>query len=88
MSGLDPLGRRLVVDIIKEYNANGHTILFCSHVLTDVERICHRIGIMNKGKLEAMISPRELAGDGAVSASNGASPLEAFFMRTVQGKPA
>ena len=88
MSGLDPLGRRLVVDIIKEYNANGHTILFCSHVLTDVERICHRIGIMNKGTLETMITPQELAGDKTMSASNGASPLEAFFVRTIQAKPA
>jgi ABC-2 type transport system ATP-binding protein len=86
MSGLDPLGRRLVVNLIEEYNQKGHTILFCSHVLTDVERICHKIGIMSKGKLSAVISPQELAKDQAPLYSNGASPLESFFMRTVQAE--
>lgn len=84
MSGLDPLGRRLVVDIIEAYNRNGHTVLFCSHVLTDVERICHKIGIMDHGRLAALITPGELGQDQTPFTSGAASPLESFFMRTVQ----
>jgi ABC-2 type transport system ATP-binding protein len=83
MSGLDPLGRQLVVDIIKEYNGKGHTILFCSHVLTDVERICNRIGIMNRGKLTTTITPDELRGNPISEERGAASPLESFFMDTL-----
>lgn len=84
MSGLDPVGRRLVVDIIEEYNREGRTVLFCSHILTDVERICHRIGIMNKGRLAMVLSPKELDKDQAAIDPGGASPLETLFMQTVQ----
>jgi ABC-2 type transport system ATP-binding protein len=84
MSGLDPVGRRLVVDIIEEYNQTGRTVLFCSHILTDVERICHRIGIMNKGRLSVVLSPGELDGNQVASDAGGASPLETLFMETVQ----
>lgn len=84
MSGLDPLGRGLVVDIIKEYNQKGHTILFCSHVLTDVERICDRIGIMNKGRLAAVISPDELRNRQVPQDRRAVSPLESLFMETIR----
>lgn len=83
MSGLDPLGRKLVVDIIKDYNRSGNTVLFCSHVLTDVERICDRIGIMNKGKMAAVITPDELKQQPSSVETRDASPLEAFFIETV-----
>lgn len=86
MSGLDPVGRHLVVNLINDYNKAGRTILFCSHVLTDVERICHKIGVMHKGRLAAVITPEKLARNSNVSArSGGASPLESFFLQTIQG---
>lgn len=81
MSGLDPLGRELVVDIIREYRGRKKTILFCSHILTDVERICTRIGIMNKGRLVADLLPSDLP---AMNEKlKGKSPLEAFFLDTI-----
>ena len=86
MSGLDPLGRQLVVDIIQDYNKKGHTVLFCSHILTDVARICSRIGIMNKGRLAALISPDELDTH-SVSVDKtlaGKSPFESFFLKTIE----
>lgn len=83
MSGLDPLGRKLVVDIIKNYNEKGHTILFCSHVLTDVERICDRIGVMSRGRLAAVITPDELRDRPFAERRGAASPLESFFMDTL-----
>jgi len=51
MSGLDPIGRRMVFDLILELKQQGKTIFFCSHILNDVERLCDRIGLMNKGRL-------------------------------------
>jgi ABC-2 type transport system ATP-binding protein len=51
MSGLDPVGRRMVFDLVTDLRDKGKTVFFCSHILNDVERLCDRIGIMNKGRL-------------------------------------
>ncbi len=51
MSGLDPIGRKMVFDLVMELKAQGKTIFFCSHILNDVERLCDRIGLMDKGRL-------------------------------------
>lgn len=51
MSGLDPLGRRLLFDLIMDLKSQGKTIFFCSHILSDVERLCDRIGLLVKGSL-------------------------------------
>ncbi|MDX2041961.1 MAG: ABC transporter ATP-binding protein [Acidobacteriota bacterium] len=51
MSGLDPLGRREVRDLIVSLRARGKTIFFSSHILTDVEAMCDRVAILNKGRL-------------------------------------
>jgi len=85
MSGLDPFGRQLVVDIIREQNRRGSTILFSSHILTDVERVCSRIGIMNKGRLLTSTTPEDL-GEAALcshSLSKSTTPLESFFLQTI-----
>ena len=49
MSGLDPIGRREVRELILAQRAAGKTILFSSHILTDVEMICDRVAIVNRG---------------------------------------
>lgn len=51
MSGLDPLGRREVREVIRSLKGRGTTVFFSSHILPDVEAICDRVAIMNKGKL-------------------------------------
>jgi len=51
MSGLDPLGRREVRDLIVGLRAQGKTIFFSSHILTDVEAMCDRVAILNRGRL-------------------------------------
>lgn len=51
MSGLDPLGRRLVADLILDMRKMGKTVFFSSHILSDIESLCDRIGILNDGKL-------------------------------------
>jgi ABC-2 type transport system ATP-binding protein len=51
MSGLDPIGRKMVGDIILDLKAQGKTVFFSSHILTDIERFSDRIGILAAGKL-------------------------------------
>jgi ABC-2 type transport system ATP-binding protein len=53
MSGLDPIGRKQVREIILDEHRKGKTILFTSHILTDVEMLCDRVAIVNHGKLSA-----------------------------------
>ena len=50
-SGLDPIGRKEVKDIIKRLKSQGITIFLSSHNLSEVERLCDSIGIINKGKM-------------------------------------
>ncbi len=51
MSGLDPIGRSQVRDIILELKKEGRTVFFSSHFIPDVEMICDRVGIIVEGKL-------------------------------------
>lgn len=51
MSGLDPMGRKEIKDLIFELKKKGKTILFSSHILQDAELICDRVGIMLDGKI-------------------------------------
>ena len=62
LSGLDPIGRKDVVDILAEYQREGGTIFLTSHVLHDVERLANRFGLIHKGALHAVRAPSELAG--------------------------
>jgi ABC-2 type transport system ATP-binding protein len=51
-SGLDPLGKSDVIRLLLDMKATGKTIFFCSHILSEVERLCDRIGILNEGELK------------------------------------
>jgi ABC-2 type transport system ATP-binding protein len=68
MSGLDPLGRRDVREIILGLRDDGRTILFSSHILSDAEQLCSRVGILAKGRLVASGTVDELTR--AATASN------------------
>ena len=50
-SGLDPLIRNRFFDLLREENAKGVTIFFSSHILSDVEKLCHRVAIIKEGKI-------------------------------------
>ena len=52
MSGLDPLGRREVRDLMLELRARGKTVFFSTHILSDAEALCDRVAILNQGRLE------------------------------------
>ncbi|HKP47553.1 MAG TPA: ABC transporter ATP-binding protein [Pyrinomonadaceae bacterium] len=51
MSGLDPIGRRQVRDLIAELRAEGKTVFMCSHILSDIEVLCDRVAILKRGRL-------------------------------------
>ena len=51
MSGLDPIGRKEVRDLLVEQRERGKTLLFTSHILSDVELLCDRVVIMNRGEI-------------------------------------
>ncbi len=53
MSGLDPIGRKEVRDIILKLKENGKTVLFSTHILPDVENLCDHVVMIVKGKLRA-----------------------------------
>ncbi len=63
LSGLDPIGRREVVEILADYKRDGGTLFFTSHVLHDVERLADRFGLIHKGELRSVRAPGELVGN-------------------------
>jgi ABC-2 type transport system ATP-binding protein len=62
MSGLDPIGRREVRDLLLALRQQGKTIFFSSHILSDVEALCDRAAILTRGKLVRCGTVTELTG--------------------------
>lgn len=60
MSGLDPIGRREVRDIILGLKKQGCTVFFSTHILTDAEMLCDRVGVLVAGKLRGIGAPGEI----------------------------
>lgn len=54
MSGLDPIGRALVKDIIRSLKERGKTIFFSTHITADVEAVCDRVGVIVGGRLRVV----------------------------------
>lgn len=61
MSGLDPLGRKLMADIIRRLKGEGKTVFFSSHILRDVEDLCDRLGMIVQGRMRRVATLAELA---------------------------
>src|SRR5579863_5941202 len=60
MSGLDPLGRREVRDLMEQLKQEGKTVFFSTHILSDAEALCDRVAIINKGELRGIGRVAEL----------------------------
>jgi ABC-2 type transport system ATP-binding protein len=75
-SGLDPVGHKQIGQIIASLKAQGKTLFFNSHIMTDVQEICDRIGILHKGRLVAYGKLTELLSEG--------ESLEDFFVATIE----
>ena len=75
LNGLDANAALAVKELLRELASQGRTILFCSHILEVVERICTRIIIIDEGRVITEGRPAEIA------AEAGESSLEAAFAR-------
>ncbi len=76
MSGLDPLGRYLMKELIAELQSQGKTVFFSSHILSDIEDLCNRIGVIHRGRLL-------YTGDLKNFVTNGTT-LEKRFVQVIQ----
>ena len=63
-SALDPEGRRAVVDLIRELKAEGRTVILSTHILSDIERVCDRIALIDSGRILLEGAVDELLGEG------------------------
>jgi ABC-2 type transport system ATP-binding protein len=73
--GIDPIGRVEIRAILREELQRGATVLLNSHLLSETERICERIGVLSDGKLLAQGSLRELCGSPTTHKLRFAKPL-------------
>jgi ABC-2 type transport system ATP-binding protein len=64
MSGLDPMGRRHMRELIRSLGREGTTVIFSSHILPDAEALCDRVGILTGGRLRELC---DLRGGGATA---------------------
>jgi ABC-2 type transport system ATP-binding protein len=60
MSGLDPMGRREVRDLIQQLRHEGKTVFFSTHILSDAEALCDRVGVIQSGELRGVGAVAEL----------------------------
>ena len=75
--GLDPVGARMLRDIIRRLKEQGKTVLVTTHNLAEVEELCDRLVIINKGKVVARGTPAEIKG--------GAETLEDAYVKLIEG---
>ena len=76
-SGLDVIGAREVLRIVQDLRGKGRTIIFSTHIMTEAERICDEIAIIEKGSILAQGTVAELR------RTNGGGSLEDVFVKTV-----
>ncbi|NJL99948.1 MAG: ABC transporter ATP-binding protein [Synechococcaceae cyanobacterium SM2_3_2] len=85
MSGLDPIGRYQMREIIVSLKQEGKTVFFNSHILADVEAICDRIGLLVAGKLVAQGSLNEVLGISETYQVRGQGGDVVAFRERLQG---
>ena len=88
MSGLDPLGMSEMRDLILEQRKRGRTVLFNSHVLAEVERICDRVGHIHQGRMLWVSAVPELEARAAASSDRGRPALETAFLHALKAEGA
>ncbi len=78
MSGLDPIGRKDVREILRDLKSKNKTILLCSHLLPDINDLCDRVGILFAGKLIAEEEVKNISKEGSYLG------LEEFFLTKIE----
>ena len=77
MSGLDPHVRIRLKDLLKEYAANGNTVFFSSHILSDIDEICDRVGVIHKGSMSFLGTAKQF------KSKYKADSLERAFLKVI-----
>lgn len=75
LSGLDPIGRHMIISLLMELKQAGKTIFFSSHILNDIERLCDSVAILNRGRL--------IFCDSLANCTGGTSSLEEAFVAMI-----
>ena len=88
MSGLDPVGRREVRDLIAALRTQGKTVFMCSHILSDIEVLCDSVAILKQGRLAHAGSLEELRTRGASSIEVVATGADAETLKHILGEGA
>jgi sodium transport system ATP-binding protein len=78
--GLDVMAARTIVNFIRDCRAQGKTVIFSTHIMSEVEKLHDRIGIIHKGQVLAEGTLAEL------QATSGETDLEEIFVKTVGGE--
>jgi len=86
MSGLDPVGRREVRDIILELKNAGKTILFSTHILSDAEMLCDRVGVIAGGTLRGVGAPGSIVGVKSAGMEIVFELLDGAAVQKIRGK--
>jgi ABC-2 type transport system ATP-binding protein len=90
-TGLDPQARRQLWDLIEQFKLAGRTILLTTHYMDEAERLCDRVAIMDRGRVIALGTPRELIASIGVeqvvefSAGDAARVLDVSAVRRIEG---
>ncbi len=79
-SGLDVLARRALLDFVLDYRAAGRLVVYSTHVMSEVEEVCDRAAVLDRGEL---IAQGTVAG---LLAQTGQSSLERAFFSMLQGR--
>jgi len=82
MSGLDPRARSLVKDAIIAYQKQGHTVVMCSHILSDIDEMCPEIAVIHQGHLAFNGHPE------ALKKETGQGNLERAFLSCIDARAA
>ncbi|HET9226804.1 MAG TPA: ABC transporter ATP-binding protein [Thermoanaerobaculia bacterium] len=80
LDGLDVQAQTALKEIIRQHADGGGCVVYSSHILEVVERVCDRVGILHQGNLAALGSPREM------TAESGEATLSELFLRITGGR--
>ena len=91
-TGLDPQARRQLWDLIDQFRKAGRTIVLTTHYMDEAQRLCDRVGIMDRGRIIALGTPRELIASTGVehvveftAATAAVASIEPASLRTIDG---
>jgi ABC-2 type transport system ATP-binding protein len=91
-TGLDPQARRQLWELIEQFRRAGRTIVLTTHYMDEAERLCDRVGIMDRGRIIALGTPRELIASTGVehvveftAPTNGQPPMDRAALARVDG---